>query len=153
MNFFDISVIEDTVSRIVRSCGVSEHIFTNRPKTIGKDVRDFVVVGVQGDVEDMAAYGKCIVNVSLFAKDTEYRKNPKKLSLMQRKFFDGFPPYIDVTDGRGDFNMDFGKPFMTEGETVASYIFDDTPTVSGDIGDNFEFHCRMIQIETLIKVL
>ena len=127
INDFDISAIEDAVIEIVRNLGVSKKVYPNRPK-VAEPASDFVVVGVDG-MDDLAAYGRCTVTVDLFAKDIDYIKNKKKLSVMYQKLRKGFP---------------------------ASYeriIFDTEWNILGDTPDDFGFHARMIRIKTTIKAI
>ena len=57
-----------------------------------------------------------------------YQKNGKKLSVMYKKLVAGLP----FDDGR--------------------YLFDETPKVLGDTADDYGFHARVIQLNTIIKV-
>lgn len=125
MNEFDITEIEDAVMDIIRSLGVSKKVYPNRPKS-AETAADFVVVRAEG-VDDLAAYGECTVSVDLFAKDIDYVKNRKKLSVMYRRLREGFPS----SSGR--------------------LIFDPEWNILGDTPDDFGFHARMIRIQTTIK--
>lgn len=127
MNNFDISMIEDEVIGIIRSLGISSKVYPNRPK-VAEPADDFVVVKVD-DINDLAAYGECIVSIDLFAKDIDYVKNRKKLSVMYQKLVKGFP----ASSGR--------------------LLFDPEPNILGDTPDNFGFHARMIRIQTTIKAI
>lgn len=124
-NNFDISEIRKTVMGILKSLGVSKKIYPNRPK-VADTANDFVVVEV-GTVQDKAAYGECIVDVVLFAKDIDFVMNDAKLSLMYRKIAAGFP----AAQGR--------------------LIFDTEPNVLGDTPDDYGYHARIIRIRTTIK--
>ena len=126
-NDFDITTIEDAVIEIVRNLGVSKKVYPNRPKATDS-ATDFVVVGVDG-VDDRAAYGECTVSIDLFAKDIDYVKNRKKLSVMYQKLRKGFP----ASSGR--------------------LLFDTEWNILGDTPDDFGFHARMIRIQTTIKVI
>lgn len=127
INDFDISTIEDAVIEIVRNLGVSKKIYPNRPKATDS-ATDFVVIGVDG-VDDLSAYGSCTISIDLFAKDIDYVKNRKKLSVMYQKLRKGFPAY----SGR--------------------LLFDTDWNILGDTPDNFGFHARMIRIQTTIKAI
>ena len=124
-NNFDISEIRKTVMGILKSLGVSKKIYPNRPKA-AETSNDFVVVNVDS-IEDMAAYGECVVNISLFAKDIDFVLNDAKLSLMYRKIAEGFPS----SEGR--------------------LLFDTEPNVLGDTPDDYGYHARIIRIKTTIK--
>lgn len=126
-NDFDITTIEDAVIEIVRNLGVSKKVYPNRPKATDS-AADFVVVGVDG-VDDRAAYGEATVSIDLFAKDIDYVKNRKKLSVMYQKLRKGFP----ASSGR--------------------LLFDTEWNVLGDTPDDFGFHARMIRIQTTIKAI
>jgi len=126
-NDFDITTIEDAVIEIVRNLGVSKNVYANRPK-VAEPASDFVVVGVDG-VDDRAAYGETTVSIDLFAKDIDYVKNRKKLSVMYQKLRKGFP----ASSGR--------------------MLFDTEWNVLGDTPDDFGFHARMIRIQTTIKAI
>lgn len=127
INDFDITTIEDAVIEIVRNLGVSKKVYPNRPKAADSST-DFVVVGVDG-VDDLAAYGECTVSIDLFAKDIDYVKNRKKLSVMYQKLRKGFP----ASSGR--------------------MLFDTEWNILGDTPDDFGFHARMIRIQTTIKAI
>lgn len=126
-NDFDITTIEDAVIEIVRNLGVSKKVYPNRPKATDS-ATDFVVVGVDG-VDDLAAYGETTVSIDLFAKDIDYVKNRKKLSVMYQKLRKGFP----ASSGR--------------------MLFDTEWNILGDTPDDFGFHARMIRIQTIIKAI
>lgn len=128
MNNFDITAIEDEVKGILRSLKVSERIYSNRPKS-ADTATDFVVAMVSGEVNDLSAYGECMISIYLFAKDIDYVKNGKKLSAMYQKVVKGFP----ASSGR--------------------LLFDITPQISTDIPDDFGFHRRLIRINTTIKAI
>lgn len=127
INDFDISTIEDAVIEIVRNLGVSKKIYPNRPKATDS-ATDFVVIGVDG-VDDLSAYGSCTISIDLFAKDIDYVKNRKKLSVMYQKLRKGFP----ASSGR--------------------LLFDTEWNILGDTPDDFGFHARMIRISTTIKAI
>lgn len=125
---YDITTIEESVRAIVRSLGVSDNVFCNRPKSIPESVSDFVVVKVSGTVFDLAAYATCTIRIDLFAKDINAVKNGKKLSVMYEKLVAGIPTAVD-------------KIFLTS-----------SPNQIGDTPDDFGFHARMLQFNnTIIK--
>lgn len=127
MNNFDITDIEDTLKGIVRRAGVSQNVYSNRPKATVAMKDDFVVVSVSGKVDDVSAYGQCKVLVSLFARDAQGFKNRVKLSNMYNAFREGLPGF----EGR--------------------YEFDRTPSVLGDAADNYGYHSRVIELFVTIK--
>ena len=125
---YDITRIEECVRDIVRSLGVSQNVFCNRPKALPESLSDFVVVKVSGTVFDLATYARCTIRVDLFAKDVNSIKNGKKLSVMYQKLVEGIPSMVD-------------KIFLTT-----------SPNIVGDTGDDFGFHARMLQFNnTIIK--
>ena len=128
MNVFDSTTIRDTVRAIVRNLGVSKKVYSNRPKE-AETASDFVVVGISGSVEDMAAYGECVITISLIAKDIDSFINDKKLSVMYRKLAEGFPPAKD------------------------NLLFDTEWSILPDTPDDFGFHVRIIRINTTIKAI
>ena len=125
-NIFDITTIEEEVVGIVKDLGISKNIYTNRPKAT-QPSSDFVVVNISGGTEDLKAYGACIIDVNLFAKDIESRKNGKRLSVMYRTLAGGFPP------------------------SKGHLIFDTDFNVLGDTPDDYGYHARIIRIKTTIK--
>jgi hypothetical protein len=128
MNVFDITAIEDGVREIVKNLGVSKKVYVNRPKE-ADPASDFVVVSLNSSVEDLSAYGRCAITISLFARDVDSFKNGKKLSVMYQKLAQGFPAEKD--------NM----------------LFDTEWTVLGDTPDDFGFHARIIRINTILKAI
>ena len=128
MNNFDITAIEDEVKGILRSLKVSDRIYSNRPKS-ADTTTDFVVAMVSGEVNDLSAYGECMISIYLFAKDIDYVKNGKKLSAMYQKLREGFPAATE------------------------RLLFDTEWNILGDTPDDFGFHTRMIRIKTTIKAI
>lgn len=128
INDFDITAIEDEVKGILRNIGVSQKIYSNRPKA-ADSANDFVVAMVSGDVQDKRVYGECMFSIYLFAKDIDNVKNGKKLSAMYQKFCKGFP----ASSGR--------------------LLFDVMPTISRDTPDDFGYHRRQIRIHITIKAI
>lgn len=127
MNNFDITDIENTLKGIVREAGVSQTVYTNRPKATQTPKDDFVVVSVTGRVDDRSAYGECRVLIYLFARDAQAFKNGPKLSKMYSAFITGLPGFS-------------GK-----------YEFDLRPSVLGDIPDDYGYHARVIELFVNIK--
>lgn len=128
INDFDITEIENEVVAIIRNLGVSKRIYANRPKE-ADSASDFVVVSTLNGVEDMSAYGQCVIRVNLFAKDIDSIKNGKKLSVMYQKLRSGFPA------------------------STRRLLFDTEWNILGDTPDDFGFHVRMIRINTTIKAI
>lgn len=127
MNNFDITDIENTLKGIVREAGVSQTVYSNRPKATPTTKDDFVVVSVTGRVDDRSAYGECRVLIYLFARDAQAFKNGLKLSNMYSAFIAGLPGFS-------------GK-----------YEFDLRPSVLGDIPDDYGYHARVIELFVNIK--
>lgn len=125
-NTFDITTIEDEVKEIVKGLGISSKIYTNRPK-VSDATSDFIVVSISGGTEDRKAYGECIIDINLFAKDINGLKNGKRLSVMFCKLAKGFPC------------------------STSRLIFDTDFNVLGDTPDEFGYHARIIRIKTTIK--
>ena len=128
MNNFDITDIEDTLKGIVRRAGVSENVYSNRPKATTTPKDDFVVVSVVGKVDDRAAFGECKVMIYLFARDAQAFKNRAMLSKMYQAFREGLPGFYG------------GK-----------YEFNQTPSVLGDVADDYGYHARVIELFVNIK--
>lgn len=127
MNNFNITEIENTVVEHIRSLGVSDHVWKNRPKATSDDIDDFVVVKVTGGISDKAAFGQCRVAVHLFSRDVREMKNDARLSVMQDALIIGM-------------RMRIGK-----------LIADDKFRYVGDTADDFGFHVRIISFSVIIK--
>ena len=127
MNNFDQTIIETAIADVVRGLGISTNVFNNRPKSSEKNLKDFVVCKVVGNIRDYGAYGICTVAVHLFAQDVANMKNGKKLSAMQGKLKEGVSNEIDgmVLDFKGI------EPI-------------------GDTPDGFGYHVRIIQLKQVI---
>lgn len=127
MNNFDQTIIETAIADVVRGLGISTNVFNNRPKSSEKNLKDFVVCKVVGNIRDYGAYGICTVAVHLFAQDVANMKNGKKLSVMQEKLKEGVSNEIDgmVLDFKGI------EPI-------------------GDTPDGFGYHVRIIQLKQVI---
>ena len=126
MNDFDITHVENTISGVIRTLGVSSHVWNNRPKATDDTIDDFVVVKVSGGITDKAALGQCRLAIHLFARDVLEMKNSKRLSVMQ-KALEGLPLWID------------------------KYLIDGHPRIVGDTPDDFGFHARIITFRLFIK--
>lgn len=127
INDFDITEIESAVKGIVRAAGVSDTVYSNRPKATPSPKDSFVVVSVVGRVDDRAFYGQCKVLIYLFARDVQAFKNGAKLSKMYKTLVSG----IVGADGKYEFNQ--------------------TPKTLGDIPDDYGYHARVIELFVTIK--
>lgn len=127
MNNFDPTEIEELVGNAVYEAGVSANVFPNRPKSSTKDLADFVVCRVSGQIRDLAAIGQCYLSVSLFAKDLSNMKNTQKLSVMQEKALRSIP------------------------RSIGNVIIDNRPNVIGDAPDGNGYHARIIEYSLIIK--
>lgn len=136
-NIFNTSEIESAFKEIVSKSGASKNVYNNRPKALAESVKDFVVIMVQGGIEDMLAYGEGTVAVSLFAQDISGFKNTKKLGLMQQKVMETIPTECTLIADDG---------------TSKKIEIEATPTVIGDASDDFSFHARIIQYNIIITV-
>lgn len=131
MNNFDQTIIETAIADVIRGLGISANVFNNRPKSSEKNLKDFVVCKVVGNIRDYGAYGICTVAVHLFAQDVANMKNGKKLSVMQGKLKEG------VSNEIGGMVLDFKgiEPI-------------------GDTPDGFGYHVRIIQLkQVIIKIV
>lgn len=127
MNNFDISDLETTIAGAIRDAGVASVVYPNRPKSADPKVDAFVVCCVDDAVEDMAAYGVCHLEVSLFARDVANVKNNVKLGLMYKALVENLPA------------------------EVGRYMIDRHPNIIADAPDNYGFHARVIEIQVIIK--
>lgn len=131
MNNFDQTQIETAIADVIRGLGVSDNVFNNRPRSSKKDLVDFVVCKVSGNIRDYGAFGMCTVAVHLFAQDVANMKNGKKLSVMQEKLKEG------LSDQIGDMVLDFKGV-----EPI------------GDTPDGNGYHVRIIQLkQVIIKIV
>lgn len=128
MNNFDPTSIETAVGDALYAAGVSKNVLPNRPKSMQRDLTDFVVCHVTGSVEDLSAFGRCVVSVQLFARDVSGVKNAKKLSAMQKKVIGGMPRSVD------------------------GILIESTPVVVGDTTDNEGYHARIINYSLILKI-
>lgn len=130
MSIFDPTPIETTICDGIRSAGVSNNVWPNRPRSTQADLKDFVVARVSGPIKPLTgggALGECAISISLFARNVNNMKNSKRLSVMQDAV-ETLPPAIE--------NIVF-KPF--------SY------RVLGDRDDGDGYHFRLINIQAFIK--
>jgi len=127
MNNFDPTDLETTFKTLVKNTVASSTVYNNRPKVATK-ADDFIVVALASGIEDVASYGECHLEVSLFAKDVQGIKNSVKLGQMYQKLITRLP-------------KSYGK-----------YIVDQNPQILGDVPDDFDFHARVIQFKIIIKV-
>ena len=125
---FDTTAIETSLRDAIKTLSVSSNVFFNRPRSLEKNLEDFVVVRVSGGgVINLSATGRCALSICLFAKDLANQKNSKKLSVMEKKVLADFPTEI------GDLLID-----------------PDEVSVLGDTPDNSGYHARIIQIRNVI---
>lgn len=127
MNVFDPTSIENSVIELIREGEVSANVFHNRPTSLSKDLADFVVCRISGQINDRYTFGEAQLAISLFAKDLANMKNAKKLSVMQGKLLPIVPRLVDDV-----------------------FIWG-TPTIIGDVSDGAGYHARMIQYKLTIK--
>lgn len=125
MNNYDISELENTLRAILRNAGVADKVYLNRPKA-SDPAACFAVVTVTGSLTDLECYATGTVYFYLFARDVKEEKNGKKLSLMYGKLVEAVPR----RSGR--------------------YIFDENPTLIGDTGDDYGFHCRVVRMKVTV---
>lgn len=131
MNNFDQTQIETAVAELIRDLGVSENVFNNRPRSSDKNLKDFVVCRVVGNIRDYGAFGMCRVSVQLYAQDVANMKNGQKLSVMQGKIKGG------ITSQIGNMLLDFKGV-----EPV------------GDTPDGNGYHVRILQLrQVIIKIV
>lgn len=128
VNNFDISAIRQEIIDILKGIGVSQKVYPNRPKATSP-ASDFIVVSISNGVNDLSAYGECVIHIYLFAKDIDGLINDKKLSLMYQRLVAGFP----AASGR--------------------LLFDNEWNILGDTPDDFGFHARLIRIKSTIKAI
>ena len=131
MNNFDQTQIEKAIAEVVRTLGVSTHVFNNRPRSSEKDLKDFVVCKVTGSIRDLGAFGTCTVTLHLFVRDVANMKNGDRLSVMQGLIKDGFSGSV------GSMVLD-----LKGVEPI------------GDTPDGNGYHVRIIQLkQVIIKIV
>ena len=128
VNNFDPSEIEEAVGDVIYGLGVSENVFYNRPRSDQKDLTDFVVCKVSGQIVDYRTYGQGTLSVHLFARNVQNFKNGKKLSLMQKTLIEGMPL------------------------SIGDCILAGNPRIVGDTDDMQGYHVRIINYTITIKV-
>ena len=128
-NNFDQYAMESAVVDVIYNGGVSANVFTNRPRSSERDLDDFVVSRIAGNIRDRGAIGECTFNISLFARDVQNMKNGRKLSILQNRLYAALPYEVG--------NIVF-KP----------YSFN----VIGDTPDGNGYHARVINIQAFIKI-
>lgn len=127
-NYFDQTDVEQILGDIVKSAGISKNVFVgSRPRSVAESMDDFVVVKLYGKISDLYTFGRTTCSVHLFARDVQFQKNGKKLSIMQRGLVDA----LVYSKGR----LHFGDI-----------------DVVADAYDDVGFHARIINIPTIIKV-
>lgn len=127
MNVFNASVVEAELKALIIASGATETVYPNRPKS-APTKNDFAVARVTGAIEDMHTYGECVVEITLFAKDTANVKNSAKLTYMYERLVEGF--YLETDD----------------------LIFESTPTILADVADDYGYHARILNVKTILKV-
>ena len=128
VNNFDPSEIEEAIGDVIYSLGVSENVFYNRPRSDQKDLTDFVICKVSGQIIDYRTYGQGTLSVHLFARNVQNFKNSKKLSAMQRTLIEGMPL------------------------SIGDCILAGNPRIVGDTDDMQGYHVRIINYTITIKV-
>ena len=127
MNNFDPTILENALGDAIYALGVSENVFSNRPRSSEKNLADFVVCRVSGPIRDRGAIGECTFSISLFAKDVSNMKNGKKLSVMQGRL----------------------KNLPLESGDIVLRPFTFSPL--GDVSDGNGYHARVINVQAFIK--
>lgn len=126
MNVFDITDLENAIKGIVLEGGVTDTVFSNRPKAKDQGT-DFAVVSVTSGIDDLAAYGDTDISVDLFARDVNNVKNSKKLSKMYEALIAAMPAEID------------------------RYMISTTPLVLPDVPDDYGYTARIVNFSVIIK--
>lgn len=127
MNKFNRSEIEENLKAIVLASGATSTVYCNRPKS-APTKNDFIIAKVDGSIEDMIGYGECDIEFALFAKDVANTKNSAKLEYMYEKLLEDFPLSYE------------------------NLIFENTPTIVGDLADDYGYNARILNVQTIIKV-
>ena len=81
----NISSIETYLDKIIKG-KVSKTVYAGTlPNAISDDTKDLVLIDCGNAVKDLSAYGKCTINVYLYAHPTANgRKNVAQLSKMEK---------------------------------------------------------------------
>lgn len=127
MNNFDPTTIENALGGAIRTIGVSSNVFPNRPRSMERELQDFVVCKVNGEIRDRGALGECQFFVALYARDVKNMKNGKRLSVMQDKL----------------------KQIALESGDIVIQPFSFSP--NGDIADGNGYHVRVFYINAFVK--
>lgn len=129
-SLYDQSEIEQILINVVKKAKITENIFPgDRPQSIPVRMQDFVVVKVTGNILDNNAYGSTICSIDLYTKDLSGGiKNTKKLSSMYQRLVDGFTA------------------------SSSNLLFNNVRVIA-DVPDGYGFHIRMINIQTIIKII
>jgi len=127
MNSFNPSDIESAFIAKIATMGISASVYPNRPKS-AIIAEDFVVVSLASSIKDLASYGECSLEVSLFAKDVNNVKNVKKLKFMYDTLVGRMPVFL-------------GK-----------YIIETTPQILADVPDDYGFHARILNFHLTLKI-
>lgn len=126
MNVFDATALETLVKQLVLSGGVTDTVYSQRPKA-KEQGSDFAVVSLTSRVDDMACYGDTELSIDLFAKDVKNVKNAAKLSKMYTALMSAIP----AESGR--------------------YMFSRTPMTLPDVPDDFGYTARIVTFQVIIK--
>lgn len=124
------------IFKAVKSTISGFEVYPDRPKS-KEQGQGFVVVKLRGNLEDLSAYGRGNILVSLFAKDVDNIINAEKLSVMQERVRNMIPPEIDYTTSNGPLSL----------------LMDTEPSCLGDTPDDYGYHARMFNYEFIIKSL
>ncbi len=130
MSILDPTAIETAMCDAIRIAGVSDNVWPNRPRSSQKNLSDFVVARVSGQIRPLTggkALAECTISIALFSRNVNNAKNSKKLSVMQEGI-ESLPLVID--------NITF-KPFSLR--------------VLGDSDDGDGYHFRLINIKAFIN--
>ena len=126
INDFDITDLETAVKEAVLSGGVTDTVFSVRPKA-KEQGSDFAVVSVSASVDDLVAYGETEIAVDLFSRDVRNVKNTKRLSAMYKALIAAMPA------------------------EVGRYMISTTPMVLSDVPDDYGYTARIVNFPVIIK--
>jgi len=126
MNNFNPTALEAAIMSAVKATGATSTIFATRPKS-SERMNDFAVVSLASRIKDVAAYGTCEVEVSLFARNIENGKNAVKLGKMYDKLIASMP------------------------SQTGKYLIDPNPEILADAPDNYGFTARILLFKITIK--
>lgn len=125
---FDITALETAVGDAIYAAGVSQNVFHNIPRSSTRDLAEYIVVKIRGQVRDRGAIGNCTFSIGVFAKDVSNMKNGRRLSYLERRLRANLPYEIG--------NIVF-QPY--------SYF------VGADSPEDGGYHSRYISINAFIK--